>query len=260
MEGSIEKRPVKLYSKKSIGVATFLGGPLAACLMMRRNFLNLGDEKSGLITIFIGGLATMGILIAAILIPDNAFGKSYSFIVPAIYTGIIMLVLENSQGKALKLQQELVDGFYSGWRAAGVGLLSALILIGSLVAYVFLGPVDPTVEAYDEMLTEFSQNEEQAMKLYDLLQSEEYNKVPDFVVTEGIPIWQENLSLLKSFGYIQGVPEELTSNVKLLNKYCFLRIQSYDLIRKIILEDTNAYDSQLDKINEEIDFVLTELN
>lgn len=256
MEQIINEPPEKLYSKKAIGLATFLGGPLAACLLMRRNFLNLGDEKSGLISIFSGTLVTMALIISVLMIPESIMEKLPTFIVPAIYTGVILLILESTQGKALKLQKEVADGFYSGWRAAGVGLIGAIILTGSAIGVVFLQPEDPTVIAYEEMFLEFRANEEKALVLYDLLEKEAYDEVPEFIVKTGIPAWQENLSLLKFFGYIQDMPEELTNDAKLLNKYCHLRIQSYDLIRKAILEDTNAYDSQIEKITIKTEEVL----
>lgn len=36
---------VKFYSLRSISIATFLGGPIAAGILIRRNFLNQNDDK-----------------------------------------------------------------------------------------------------------------------------------------------------------------------------------------------------------------------
>ena len=37
----------ELYTQRAIGIATFFGGPLAAGILVRRNFINLGNEQYG---------------------------------------------------------------------------------------------------------------------------------------------------------------------------------------------------------------------
>ena len=50
---------LKFYSPKSIGLATFLGGPLAAGYLARENFLALDDPKSGNNALILGVISTI---------------------------------------------------------------------------------------------------------------------------------------------------------------------------------------------------------
>ena len=248
--------PKKLFSSKAINIATFLGGPLAASILMRRNFINLGNEKAGLMSIVIGVLTTMLIIIAIVLIPESTLDKIPSFIIPAIYTAIVLLLVERTQGEALKRQKEIEDGFYSGWKAAGHGLLGATIYLGVVLGVVLLAPLDPTEEAYNEMISDFSKTEENALVLFDILERGDFDEVPDFISYTGIPAWNKNQTLVQQYRDSHELSGELLTKVGLLERYCNLRIESYELIRKIILEDTNQYDAELDDINQNINAVV----
>ncbi|MEL6556905.1 MAG: hypothetical protein AAFQ94_01895 [Bacteroidota bacterium] len=255
-EISATDNPKKLFSSKAINIATFLGGPLAASILMRRNFINLGNEKAGLMSVIIGMLTTMVIIIALILIPESTINKVPSFIIPAIYTAIVMLLVERTQGEALKRQKEIEGGFYSGWKAAGLGLLGAVIYLGAILGVVLLAPLDPSEEAYNEMITDFSKTEENALVLFDILERNDFDKVPDFISYTGIPAWRKNQELVQRYKDSHELSGELLTKVGLLERYCNLRIESFELIRKIILEDTNQYDAELDDINQNISTVI----
>ncbi|GGH15012.1 hypothetical protein GCM10011418_16380 [Sphingobacterium alkalisoli] len=36
---------IQPYSQRAISIATYLGGPLAADILARQNFINLGEEE-----------------------------------------------------------------------------------------------------------------------------------------------------------------------------------------------------------------------
>ena len=163
------------------------------------------------------------------MIPENTIEKVPTFIIPGIYTAIVMFLVERKQGTALKLQKEIEDGFYSGWRAAGVGLLGAFVFVGSAVAFF-------------------------------LLQPDDFNNDLKFIRQSGIPAWKRNQSLLNGFQNDNVLSGDILNRVNLLKKYCELRVESYTLIGKTLSEDTNQYDSQLEAVNIEIETVLNLLN
>ena len=39
------EKGIKLYSKKGIGIATILGSPLAASILIRSNYIELGKKR-----------------------------------------------------------------------------------------------------------------------------------------------------------------------------------------------------------------------
>ena len=92
----------KLYSQNAIALATYLGGPLAAGILIRKNSLNLGREKEGSIALIVGVFTTILLFWGIFQIPDLIIDKIPNSLIPAIYTGIIYLIVEKHMEKYLK--------------------------------------------------------------------------------------------------------------------------------------------------------------
>ncbi len=60
----------KLYSQKAIGLATYFGGPLAAGILIRRNYINLKKEKLGLNALIVSAIATCLLFAGLFSIPE----------------------------------------------------------------------------------------------------------------------------------------------------------------------------------------------
>jgi hypothetical protein len=58
---------------------------------------------------------------------------------------------------------------------------------------------------------------------------------------------------------LDGLPEEVQEQNKILLRYSELRLESFKLFKKVISEDTNIYDRQLDKIHSQIEQELSKL-
>ncbi|MEL7004222.1 MAG: hypothetical protein AAFN93_15995, partial [Bacteroidota bacterium] len=160
MLDKISERSAKLYSQRSIWVATYLGGPLAAGILIRRNFVNLGKEQKGKIALFIGVIATLLLFVGIFSIPEHIIDKVPNFLIPAIYTMIVHLIVQQTQGQDLK-QHELNKGeFYSGWKAAGIGIFGLVIILASVFGYSLFAPQDFDTVRYDEGIVHFNRNEE----------------------------------------------------------------------------------------------------
>ena len=142
-ENPNKKENFKLYSLRSIVAATFLGTPLAAGILIRRNSLNLGyREQEGLIALIVGIISTL----LLILIPVG--NGSPTLIIPFIYAGITYLIVKKMHGQILKTHKEEGGEFYSHGKAVGIALICAVVYLGVIFAYAYY-----TTEDWDVKIT-----------------------------------------------------------------------------------------------------------
>ncbi len=244
------------YSQRAIAIATYLGGPVAAGVLIRRNFINLGKEDYGKYALFIGIISTILLFVGIFSIPEHIIDKIPNVVIPAIYTGIIYLIVDRVQGQELKKHKEKNGQFYSGWKAAGIGAVCMVVIFAGIFGYLFFSPDDFDTAKYDNGIAEFLRNEEKALELFTLFKTADIQQAADFISDTGIPAWQKNLQILDELDSIEGLYKEFKDQSQDLREYCKLRIESYQLIRKGITEDTNSYDLQIEEINKKIDEVL----
>ena len=241
----------KLYSERAITIATFFGGPIAAGILIRRNFINLGNELYGKHTIAIAVVSMVLIIAVALSLPDSVFDKPIGNLFPIVYTAIIAAVLHKHQGEQLKAHKENNGEFYSGWKAAGVGLISLIAMLAGIFGFILLDEPNFDTELYDQKVVEFTLNEEEALQLFTLLENEEEEKALNFIYDTGILLWQKNLSILEEMDNIPDIDQEFIDQNEVLREYCNLRIESYQLIGKSITD--GVPDPELDIINALID-------
>ncbi|WP_103072336.1 hypothetical protein [Aquimarina sediminis] len=258
IENKTEK--IKLYSSKAIGGATFLGGPLAAGYMIGENFKALDKPNEGKNALIIGILSTIILFTGMFMIPENIIDKIPRQLIPITYTGIIWGIVEWKQGDILKLHKENGNSFFSGWRAAGIGFISLLILLIGIFGYVFLGTDNEIYDKYDTELSVFSKNEEETLVFYDHINTESDDSLIKELETNTIPKWKENIEIINKTNNFENLPSELLQQNKILLKYAELRLESFELFKKAIEEDTDKYTQQLNRIHKEIDEQLAKLN
>jgi hypothetical protein len=247
----------KLYSQRAIGIATYLGGPLAAGFLIRKNYINLNQERKGLNSLIIGIVSTFILFVGLFSIPENIIEKIPNALIPLVYTGVIYLIVESIQGKELKEFKEKDGAFHSGWNAAGIGLVSGLLIAGGLFGYFFLEEGSWDVDSYNSKIEIHSANEEEAMKLFDMLDSAPENQIVRFIKETGIPKWEENVKVLNSIDEIENVPKECRTQVKLLKEYTKLRIETYRLISKAVQTESSQYDEEIFKRHNRIDEIIS---
>ena len=157
-----QEKTFHLYSQRVISIATYFGGPLAAGILARQNFINLGKEQLGKNALIIGILSTILLFVGIFSVPDHIMDKIPNAVIPLVYTGIIYLILEKFQGSELKEHKENNRPFYSAWKATGIGAVCMLILLGGIFGYAFLSPDDFDTKKYDNGIAKFNKNEEKA--------------------------------------------------------------------------------------------------
>lgn len=256
----MENNPqAQFYSQKAIGIATFFGGPLAAGILVRRNYINLGNDLYGKHALSIGIISTILLFTAIFSTPEHILNKIPNSIVPAIYTFIIFLVVEKLQGQELKKHKENNGTFYSSWRATGVGFLCMLVIVAGVLGYAYKIGTDFDTEEYDRGIAEIQQNEEVALQLFSLGGDASIHQIADFIDKKGIPNWQKNITILNSMDNIEGLTEEFKKQNEILRSYCKLRIDSYLLIKKATIENTDRYTEDIQRLEKQIDQEITKL-
>ena len=184
MEHTIEDtKELRFFSQKAIGIATFIGTPMAAGYLIRENYKSLGEPEKGRNALIISIVVTLLLFVGIYRIPEAIMDKIPNFIIPAIYMGIIYLIVEKIHGPILKNHESNGYEFISNWRAAGIGFISLIILIVGIAAYIFLAPESDANIFYDKQIEIFSKNEEESLEFYDKLETEEV----EFLNTTAIP-------------------------------------------------------------------------
>ena len=253
-------KDLKFYSQKAIGIATFIGGPLAAGYLIRKNYLTLSKPDEGKKSLIIGIISTIIIFSVIFMIPENIIDKVPNQILPLIYTGIIYLIVEKIHGKILNQHKENKNEFLSIWKAVGIGLISLIIILIGIFGYGFLAPESAEYELYDTEMSLFFENETETLVFYDHIDTETNLSLLKELVNKTIPKWKENIKIVKKSNKIANLPSELIQQNEVLLEYSELRLKGFELLKKAISEDTDKYQQEIEQIHQEIGQVLDKLN
>lgn len=255
-----QKADIKLYSLKAISVATYLGGPLAAGILARRNFYNLGNEQAGKHAMVLGIISTLVIFGIIFSIPDAIIDKVPNALIPLIYTLVIYWVIEKTQGAQIKEHEKNKQRFYSNWRAAGIALACSAILVASVFTYAYISADDDfETEKYNQGITQLHANEDKALQLFTIMENASNEEVVEFIDKVGLPAWAKNKTIVQELNQIEGLTVDLTTQNQLLDQYIDLRIAYYKTIKNAILEKTDKYNEQIQELNVKIDAIMNKL-
>jgi hypothetical protein len=120
----------KLYSPGQMGLAAFIGTPVAGTLLLGRNFSRLGNRRAAWISYVLGVLATAMVMVVAFAVPrfPSMFGLGGIAIIWALGSTL--------QGPQFQRHLETGGRRASSWAAVGLSLLSTLIVFAIVVAGV----------------------------------------------------------------------------------------------------------------------------
>ncbi|MCZ4408805.1 hypothetical protein O3Q51_08300 [Cryomorphaceae bacterium 1068] len=259
-ENENDTKELKFYSQKSIGIATFLGGPMASGYLIRENYRSLDQPDKGRSAFILGFVATAVIFIVIFSLPESIIDKVPNQIIPAVYTLIIYLIVEKIQGKVLTQHKEHENQFYSTWKAAGIGLISLAVMAIGLLSYAFLSPEAEAYDQYDAEMETFFQNETETMIFYEHLGTKQSNTLLRELDRKIIPKWEENIQIIEKTNEMADLPDDLIQQNALLLKYAKLRLKAFKLFKKAIEEDTDQYDWELENTHTLINKLLEEMN
>ena len=251
---------LKLYSSKAISGATFLGGPLAGGYLIGQNYKALNKPTQGRNSLLIGIISTILLFGGMFMLPESTIDNIPRQLIPLLYTSIIWGIAEWKHGDILKAHKENDNAFFSGWRAAGVGFVSLLILCIGIFGYAYLSTDDELYERYDTELAQFSKNENETLGFYDRINMASSYSLINELDNKTIPKWKENIEIIKNTNAIENLPPELAEQNKALLRYAELRVQTFQVFRKAIEEDTDRYVDELEQLHLQIDKELEKLN
>jgi len=158
----MEKLPYqKVFTNKTISLATFFGGPAAAGFLIAKNFKTFGNEKASKASIFIGIVTTLILFAVLMTLPESTVDKIPQSLIPFVYTAIIAAIIERMQGDQIKEFLENNGEKASGWTATAYGLLGLAVNVILILILVFSVPqtgYEKQLNVSDNVVLYYSKN------------------------------------------------------------------------------------------------------
>ncbi len=126
-----------LFSVAQVGLATFLGTPIAGAWLMRKNFLVLGQASAATRTLLIGFFATGLLFFVAFWLPESFPSQ----VLPLVSILSMNVWYNLSQGEAFKTHAEAHGATASWGIAAGIGFLCLVAICSLLFGAAMMVPV-----------------------------------------------------------------------------------------------------------------------
>lgn len=119
-----------LFSVMQIAVATFVGSPIAGCLLLAQNYRNLGRSGSAVKTLILGVVSTIVLLFIAFLLPENF----PNVVLPMAYTIAMRELVKYLQGDVIADQK----GSWAVTVGVSIGCLVAImaLLLGAIILFI----------------------------------------------------------------------------------------------------------------------------
>lgn len=135
---------------------------------------------------------------------------------------------------------------------------SSIAFIVLLTAFIIVKAPNTFAE-YDDLMSEFIELEQEAVGIFNMLPQTSEKVILSTIQTKGIPNWKRCREIIKQADSIDNLPIELYERNKLLKRYCEYRIDSYTLMEKSLLENSNYYNYRIEKYNEKIELIIKKL-
>ena len=130
--------------------------------------------------------------------------------------------------------------------------LTIIFILTIIISSFTLNNTSNDFEAYQITMNEFMKNETKALEYYKLSDNTTDGRKLSAIKNVGIPYWRKNIALLDKIEKMS-LSAHIQETNKELRKYCSMRLESYDLIYKAIIEDTHAYDNRINTLNNDIE-------
>ncbi|MDB5281702.1 MAG: hypothetical protein JWO06_777 [Bacteroidota bacterium] len=130
----------KIYSRKGIRVATFLGGPFLGAYMFGHNFRVFGTpekaRKAWLMSLLVF-IVVFGF--GYVVLSDPRPGhKMPPYLILLIYSGLVSLLVRDYEGEEIERHLNRGGDTYSVLRVIGLIILSAVLTLIIPVGFLFL--------------------------------------------------------------------------------------------------------------------------
>jgi hypothetical protein len=127
---------VRIYSPGQVGLACFLGSPLAACCLMALTYGALHDAKKAKRALAYGVAGTVAVIALAFMLPESIPGSA----LPIGYTIGVFQVTKQLQGPAVEAHRTQGGKLGSWGFVVGIGFLGLALVFGVIAGISFLLP------------------------------------------------------------------------------------------------------------------------
>jgi hypothetical protein len=124
----------RLYSPALMTVATFLGAPVAGCILLAHNYRVLGKQSAARHWLIWGSIGTALLLVVAYFLPD----KFPHMALPIGYTVGMHQAVKQVHGAEYAAHIAAGGAKGSVWAAVGVGLACFCTILGVFVLVVLV--------------------------------------------------------------------------------------------------------------------------
>jgi rhomboid protease GluP len=115
------------------------------------------------------------------------------------------------------------------------------------------------IDKYNTKIREFISSESEALSVLSLPKETPKEQLLAEIKNRGIYYWKDNIELIYEVEKYN-LPPFLHHRNKLLFDYCNLRIKSYELIYKMVENNTNLLQPQIEDLDKQIGKIVTELS
>jgi hypothetical protein len=130
---------IKVYSPGQVAVGSFIGGPIAAIYVIKKNFDALGNKADASKTVLWGAVFVVFLLVLLPFLPDNFPNAA----LPVAYTLAAWRVAEKYQISRKALLEDSPYERHSNWNVFGISVgflvLFLVIFIPWMFALISLG-------------------------------------------------------------------------------------------------------------------------
>jgi hypothetical protein len=109
-----------------------------------------------------------------------------------------------------------------------------------------------------DLLEQISENEDEALDLYDLDQETPQDELVSLFKQNGIANWETNLSLIEELLEFD-LEEQFENYIQKLKEYTRVRSAVFKLILKAIEEDSDDYNDEIDDLEKKVAILLEEI-
>lgn len=123
-----------LYKVSGVGLATFIGTPLAGGIILSINYKRLGKFSESRKSIIFSLLGTLALLFLAVLIPDDLHVPNTVFsVVP-----IVVMIMLAKQLQEAEINRHISTGgaIASNWKALGIGFIVIICMLAVTVPII----------------------------------------------------------------------------------------------------------------------------
>jgi hypothetical protein len=127
---------VKLYSPGQVAWASFLGTPVAGCVLLAINFQRFGQITAANLALVTGFIGTIVVFAIAFVLPDNF----PNLVLPLAYTFGMYQGAKQWQGETYQHRLANGDRKASGWAATGISIVCLICITLVLFAVLLAAP------------------------------------------------------------------------------------------------------------------------